>query len=66
MLNQPTALLAPRPAIGTRFMVMYRDRSALRAFVIVMVHISVGHTGGMPRWNFCHESMLLVLRFQLR
>src|SRR5215510_856679 len=59
-LNQLTALLAFWPATGTRFMIMYHDLGDLRAFVIVMVHISVGHTGRMPRGDFCHESILLV------
>ena len=59
-LNQLTALLAFWPATGTRFMIMYRDLGALRTFVIVMVHVSVGHTGRMPRGNFCHESILLA------
>ena len=40
-LDEPTTLLAPWPAISTRFMVMYRNCIAFRTFVIVMVHISV-------------------------
>jgi hypothetical protein len=53
------------PAAGTGFMIMYRYLGAFRAFVIVMEYIWVRHTGGMPGWDFRHESIFLALWYDL-
>src|SRR6185295_20036622 len=60
-LNQLTAVLAVHPAAGPGFMIMSPHLGAFRAFVIVMVHISVRHTGRMPPGDFRHERFLLAV-----
>ena len=63
-LNQVPALLAMLPTAGTGYMIIDGYLVALRAFIVVMVHLSVRHAGGMPGWNFRHENRLLA--FEIR
>jgi len=58
-------MLAMWSATGARFMIMLSDVVGLRAFVIVMVNLSVRHTRRMPG-GILAMIILLGLRFTTR
>lgn len=49
-------MLAMWSATGARFMIMLSDVVGLRAFVIVMVNLSVRHTRRMPGGDLSHDN----------
>jgi hypothetical protein len=50
--------MAQWPATGTRRMIFSFYVVALRAFIIVVINISIGRTRGMPGGDFGHDSLL--------